>query len=262
MSSRSPLDQGVLRARINAHEFSMGIFVGLNAPMSAEIAALNGVDWVLLDLEHGGGGEDQVGPTVVAAGAYGVPTLVRVESAARIRIGRALDAGAAGIMIPRLESPSEIQESIKHLSYPPLGDRGVATYNRSAQWGKNAAALTAPRTCVGIVQIESAKALGSIDEIAAIDGVDVLFIGPLDLSFDLGVPRDFKNPKFIEATEKVVNAAKKAGKVAGILALDAAGAIDYRNRGFNFVAVGSDSTLLASAVNAQMTEVRTQTTNK
>jgi 4-hydroxy-2-oxoheptanedioate aldolase len=256
MSYISPLDQGVLRGKILAGDFTLGIFIGLNSPMTAEIAAVGGVDWVLLDLEHGGGSEDQVGPTVIATGAYGVPTLVRVESSSRIRIGRALDAGAAGIMLPRLDSPAEIRDAVKHLSYPPDGDRGVATYNRSARWGRDAAVLTGPRRCLGIVQIESATAVENMDEIAAIEGIDVLFIGPLDLSFDLGVPRDFKNPKFIAAIERVVTAATKTGKVTGILAIDAASARDYRARGFNFVAVGSDSTLLAGAVTSIVNEVR------
>ena len=99
----------------------MGTFLGTASPVTAEVCAASGVDWVLLDLEHGAGGEEQVGPVVVAAAAYGVPTVVRVESAARIRLGRVLDLGAAGVMLPRLDSAAEVAAAMRHLRYPPGG---------------------------------------------------------------------------------------------------------------------------------------------
>ena len=92
----------------NPKQLTLGTFLGMGAPMAAEIAAVGGADWVLLDLEHGGGSEDLIGPTVVAGMAYGIPTLVRVESPDRIRIGRALDAGASGVMVPRIETVEQV----------------------------------------------------------------------------------------------------------------------------------------------------------
>lgn len=247
-----------LREQVTAGKFTLGTFIGLSSPATAEVAAINGVDWVLLDLEHGSGGEDQIGPTVMATANHGVATIVRVESGERIRIGRALDAGAAGVMIPRLAAVADIELAIEHLSYPPVGDRGVATYNRSTNWGKNVSGLTAPRSALAIIQIESAQAVANIDAIAGISGIDVLFIGPLDLSFDLGVPRDFKHPIFIEAISTVLKAATAAGKIAGILAMDAQAALEYKAQGFNFIAVGSDSALLAKAVAAIVTTVKSK----
>lgn len=256
MNSVTPLDGGRLRRRLAIGELTIGTFIGLGTPVSAEVAAASGVDWIVLDLEHGGVTEDQIGLTAVATGAYGVATIVRVETAARIRIGRALDAGAAGVMLPRLDTVDQITEALRHLKYPPLGDRGVATYNRASRWGRDVDALTRSASEVlGIIQIESVSSLRVVDSIAAIDGVDVLFVGPLDLSFDLGVPRQFASPAFREATENVVDAAEKNGKVAGILAADAAAACDYRDRGFRFVAVASDSTLLAAGVASAVDEI-------
>src|SRR6185312_13618635 len=106
----------------------IGTFVGAASPVAAEVCAAAGVDWLLIDLEHGSGGEEQVRAVVPAAAAYGVPTVVRVESAARIRIGRVLDLGAAGVMLPRLDTADQVREALAHLYYPPRGDRGVATY--------------------------------------------------------------------------------------------------------------------------------------
>ena len=100
--------------------------------------------------------------------------------------------------------------------------------------------------------------MANVESIAAISGLDVLFIGPLDLSFDLGVPRDFKHPTFIKAINSVISAAKKAGKVTGILAMDAQSATDYKEQGFNFIAVGSDSSLLAKAIDTIVTSVKSK----
>jgi 2-dehydro-3-deoxyglucarate aldolase/4-hydroxy-2-oxoheptanedioate aldolase len=241
---------------LNLRRQTYGTFLGLATPLSAEIAALSGVDWVLLDLEHGASSEGDIGATVVAARAYGVPTLVRVESLSRIRIGRALDAGAAGVMIPQIANADDVREAVSYMSYPPTGKRGVATYNRSAAWGKDFSILQSGRNSACIIQIESKSALEDIDNIAGVDGVDVLFIGPLDLSFALGIPRDFSNPLFIAATERVIAAAKAHGKAAGILAADASTAIDLRNRGFEFIAIGSDSTILSSAISSIITQVK------
>ena len=237
-------------------QVTIGTFLGMGAPMAAEIAAVGGVDWVLVDLEHGGAGEDLVGPTVVAGMAYSIPTLVRVESSERIRIGRALDAGASGVMVPRIETAEQVSAVVKHMSYPPFGDRGVATYNRSAKWGRDLSGLTQKAKAACIIQIETLKALENVEAIAAIDGADLLFVGPLDLSFALGVPRDFKSPIFVEACAKVIAAAKANNKVAGMLAADAAAATAFIEQGFKFIAIGSDSTLLAGAITSLVTQLK------
>ena len=248
MTISSPLDDGKLKAKIKSGSVSYGTFLGMNTPIAAELAALSGADWVLLDLEHGAGSEDQIGPTVVSAGAYQVPTIVRVESSARIRIGRALDAGAAGIMVPRLETLEQVEAVVRNMVHPPLGDRGVATYNRAAAWGKHPKPFPETTTALCLIQIENLSALELADDIAKIKGVDVLFVGPLDLSFALGKPRDFKNPDFLEACNKVVAAARANNKVAGILGADVDMANFYRELGFRFIAIGSDSTVLLGAL--------------
>jgi 2-keto-3-deoxy-L-rhamnonate aldolase RhmA len=139
--SPSPLDGGALADAVRGGQHTLGTFIGMATPVSAEVCAASGVDWVLLDLEHGAGGEEQIRDLVPAAGSYGVPTVVRVEAAERIRVGRALDCGAAGIMLPRLNSAAEVAAALTHLRYPPSGDRGVATYNRACRFGLDPAAL-------------------------------------------------------------------------------------------------------------------------
>ena len=254
---RSPLDHGRLRARVRSGEPTLGTFLGTASPVTAEVCAAAGFDWLLLDLEHGAGGEEQVRTTVPGAAAYGVPTVVRVETDARIRIGRVLDNGAAGVMLPRTDSAEQAAEALTHLRYPPRGDRGVATYNRACRFGLDPGALdTADDEVLAVVQIESAAAVGAAEEIAAVDGVDVLFVGPRDLSHDLGVPGQLTAPPFVDALERVRLAAQKHGKAAGLLVSTGAAAAERIAQGFTFVAVGSDSTLLADAATAHLARAR------
>ena len=252
-----PLNHGALAAAVRAGTPTLGTFIGGASPVAAEVCAAAGVDWVLLDLEHGGGGEEQIRDVVPAAGSYGVPTIVRVESAARIRMGRVLDNGAAGIMLPRLDAVDDVAEAIGHLRYPPAGDRGVATYNRACRFGLDPGALDrANDEVLGIVQIESAAAVGNADQIAKLDGVDVLFVGPRDLSHDLGVPGDTAAPAFVEAIEAVKAAGQRHGKACGLLVNDGATAAQRLEQGWSFVGIGSDMTLLANAVVAEFGRAR------
>lgn len=252
----SPLDNGALRQRLLNREITYGTFLGLGSAMAAEVVATSGVDWVIIDQEHGGGSESELGQTIVAAGAYGVPALVRIESQERIRIGRALDAGAAGIMVPRIEGVAEAVEAAKHVSYPPQGDRGVATYNRSARWGKDISAIESERNACCIIQIETLGSLDEVEKIAALPAVDSLFVGPLDLSFALGTPRDFTHPSFVAACKRVIAACATSGKTAGILAADSTAARLFKTMGFSFIAIGSDSTILAKAISNEISETK------
>ncbi|WP_326836413.1 aldolase/citrate lyase family protein [Amycolatopsis rhabdoformis] len=235
----------------------LGTFAGLGSPVAVEIAAAAGADWVLLDLEHGGGSEELVGPAVTAAAAYGVPLLVRTESGDRPRAGRALDGGASGIMIPRIADLADARAAVRILRYPPDGDRGVATYNRQARFGLRPSVLTTRNDeVVGVVQIETLGAVRDIDAIAATEGVDVLFVGPVDLSYALGVPLAFDSPEFGQALSTVADAAKRHGKTAGIMASSAAVAARHLARGFRFVSVASDASLLARTLYDAFASIR------
>lgn len=252
----TPMDQGRLRARLAAGETVIGTFIGLGAPTSAEVVASAGLDFVLLDLEHGAGGEDQIGPTVLATAGYGAATIVRVENDDRIRIGRALDAGASGVMLPRQENVAQVEAAIRHLYVPPRGDRGVAGYTRAGRWGQDGAALRrAVDHTVGVVQIETLGALEDVANIAATDGVDVLFIGPADLTTALGVPGQLESEEFAGAVRAVMTAADAHGKATGIVAGTAAKAAEFREQGFRFILLASDGALLASTVRSALADL-------
>jgi 2-dehydro-3-deoxyglucarate aldolase/4-hydroxy-2-oxoheptanedioate aldolase len=236
------------RDRLRSGETLFGTFLGLGSALAVEACALAGFDWLLVDLEHGGGDEGVLVHQQQAADAHGVPLLVRVESTERIRAGRVLDLGAAGVMFPRVETASQVEEAVRHLRYPPDGDRGVATYNRACGFGLHPEALdSADDRTVCVVQIENRAAVEHIEEIAAVGRVDVLFVGPRDLSHDLGVPGDTSAPVFRQALKRVLAAADATGVAVGILAPDARTAGRYADEGFRFIGVASDATLLVQA---------------
>jgi len=237
-----------LAQRLAAGDTLYGTFLGLGSALAAEACALAGFDWLLTDLEHGGGDESELLHQQLAADAHAVPMFVRVESTHRIRAGHALDLGAAGIMFPGIESAEQATQATRHLRYPPDGDRGVATYNRAYGFGLHPERLlTANERVLGIVQIESRNAVERVEDIAKVSGIHVLFIGPRDLSHDLGVPGDTSAPVFQDALRRVRDAADDAGLAAGILAPDAETARRYAGLGLRFIGIGSDATLLALA---------------
>ena len=233
---------------------SPGTFLGLASPTAIEVAALAGCEWVLLDLEHGGATLEQVGPSVQAAGAAGIPLIVRVPRPERSVVGWVLDQGVAGVMLPRIDSLDDATECVSYFDYPPQGQRGVASYTRSAGWGSHSVRDTARGVCM--VQIETTGALEAVSDIANLEGVDSLFIGPLDLSFALGVPEDFDAQVFTDAVTTVVAAARSASKPVGSLISDQARIASMREYGMDFLALGSDALALRKGLADQVHHVR------
>ncbi|MEA2443712.1 MAG: hypothetical protein QOJ12_1004, partial [Thermoleophilales bacterium] len=194
-----------VRERLAAGETLIGTFLNLGSPVAAEVCGLGGLDWALLDFEHGTVHEADLLSHVLAAEAGGVPLFVRVETAARPRIGRALDIGAAGIMVPRIDTVEQARAAISHMQYGPHGDRGVATYNRACGFGTRVEAIAEARDrTTGIIQIESTAAVAASREIAALEGVDVLFVGPGDLTHALGSFGKVEDPEFLRSCREVV----------------------------------------------------------
>jgi 2-dehydro-3-deoxyglucarate aldolase/4-hydroxy-2-oxoheptanedioate aldolase len=225
--------------------------LNLGSALAAEVCALSGFDWLLVDLEHGAGGEEALVGQILAGAAHGVPVIVRVEAAERIRMGHVLDLGVAGVMLPRLNTPDEVREALRHLWYPPQGDRGVAGYNRAREFGGDGREPQEVNDSIlSVVQIESVSALESVSEIAAIPGVDVLFVGPSDLSTSMGIPGQFDAPELLAAFDAVIAAAREQKISAAILAGDLSRVEPLSVRGFDFIAVGSDSSLLRGAARA------------
>ena len=246
------------RSRVLGGETVFGLFLDLSSPASAELCGRAGYDWLLVDLEHGAGTEADLPAMLMAIESTGAAAMVRPQSGERLRIGRALDLGATGIMVPRLESADEAREAVTFLRYPPAGVRGVALRTRGAGLGTVAHADVGQISdrIVGIVQIESAGALREADAIAATDGVDVLFVGPADLTHSLGVPGEFGHKTYLAALDSVIAACNAHGKSAGILVYDAAVVPRLLDLGFRFVGIGADGALVSAGAHASLAAVR------
>ncbi|MBC7829335.1 MAG: 2-dehydro-3-deoxyglucarate aldolase [Chitinophagaceae bacterium] len=236
-----------LKARLKQGETVNGCWLNLGTSITAEIAGLSGFDWVLIDLEHGAGVEKDVLDQLQALEHTPAAAIVRVEGAQRQRIHRVLDMGAEGIMCPRINNAGEATEVANGLHYPPKGKRGVAKMVRATGFGQNFTDYynNAKDNILGIVQIETVEVLNHLDEIAAIDGIDVLFIGPADLTMELGIFGQFDHPLFRDALKATVNAAAKAGKATGILFFNPDDYKTYHHLGIRMIACGSDATFIA-----------------
>ncbi len=252
-----PFDRS-FRDRVLAGETLLGLFLDLGSPPAAELAAAAGYDWLLVDLEHGAATEGDLPSILRAVELGGSTALVRVQSGERIRIGRALDMGARGIMVPRLDSADEAREAVTFLRYPPDGIRGVATRVRGAGLGAvgHADVRRLNERVVGIIQIESVGGLRDADAIAAIDGVDVLFVGPADLSHSLRIPGQFQHADYLAALDRVVAACRTHGKAAGILVYDMAVVPRHLELGFTFVGIGADAAFVAEGARRSLAAIR------
>ena len=247
-----------LRRRIHGGETLYGSFVTLGSPIAAELLARVGFDWLIIDLEHGAGTETDLLASLLAVSTTPTTPLVRPQSAERLRIGRALDHGAHGLMIPRIDVSAQAQEAISFMRFPPDGARGLALSTRGAGLGErtHADVRGINEHIVGIIQIESPSAVEHASEIAAIDGADVLFVGPADLSHGLGIPGQFDHPEYLGALERVVAAAERNGKATGILLRDESALPRHLDLGFRFIGLGSDGAFIADGARAVIRAVR------
>ncbi len=225
------------------------MFMFTTSPIAAEVLARSGMDWVLIDLEHGSSDESDLIPLSMAIAGAGAAPLVRVETGARIRIGHALDRGARGIMVPQVQSADDARTVARRMRTQPAGERGIALFNRGMGYGASGhdGVATIHEELVTIVQVESREAVADVEGIAAVDGIDVLFVGPADLSHALGVPGNIDHPDYDAAIARVGRAAIDAGKAAGVLVWNPEDVGRYAAQGFTFFAISSEANILDRA---------------
>jgi 2-keto-3-deoxy-L-rhamnonate aldolase RhmA len=246
------------RRRVLARETLIGTFMVFGSPAVAEVAARAGFDWLLIDLEHGMVTESELVANLHALKGSGVAGLVRVEQGTRLRVGRALDLGAEGVMVPQISGPDEARQIVSWLRFQPVGKRGVALFTRGMDFGDggHAAVKTRNEQVVGLLQIESRAAVEAADTIAAIEGVDVLFVGPSDLSHALGIPGQIDHPDFQAAIERVAGACRNHGKAAGVLVWKAEDAVRYAELGYTFFSISSEGSLFERAMRVAAADTR------
>ncbi len=226
----------------------MGLFINSHSPTVAEQLAHSGYDWLLVDTQHGPMGYETLSAMLAGISSGGAKSLVRVGSYAdRAGIQQALDTGADGVLVPYINTAEEAREAISCMLYPTVGTRSVYFPQRSmnkkgllgyaGEWNKN---------CIAALQVETADCIKNIDEIAAVPGLDLLFLGQNDLCMSMGLYEKYKfpdmyfSPELQEATDKLRAAAKKNNVILGLFLFGTSRVGEFLEKGFPLISVGND----------------------
>jgi 2-dehydro-3-deoxyglucarate aldolase/4-hydroxy-2-oxoheptanedioate aldolase len=231
---------------------SIGTFMfEFNTTGIARIAAQAGAEFAVFDMEHSGWSVETIRMLLATTPMQEIVPLVRVPTTEYDFIARVLDVGAMGIMVPMVESAAQASLIASSAKYPPVGRRGAAfgvSHDDYAGGDIVAKMNSGNNEGLLIAQIETATGVRHVDEIAAVPGIDVLWIGHYDLSISMGIPGQFDSPQFLEAVARVLEACHRHGKVPGMMCADIAGGEKLLDQGFRMIAYGGDLWLYQTAV--------------
>lgn len=225
----------------------VGMWVCSGSPLVAEICAGAGLDWLLIDMEHSPNGLESVLGQLQAVAAHPVTPVVRVPTNDAVTVKQVLDLGAQNLLVPMVSSADEARAAVEAVRYPPRGKRGVGSaLARSGRWNRVEGYLEQADEHVSLfVQIETAAGVEAAAEIAAVDGVDGVFVGPSDLAASMGLIGQQSHPDVVAAVRRTFEAVRSAGKPVGVNAFVPEVARSYLEAGATFVLVGADVALLA-----------------
>jgi len=246
------MNRNRVKEKLSTGGTSIGTFVFEFATTGmGRIVAEAGAEFVVFDMEHTGFSIETIRTLIASCRPAEVTPMVRVPATEYHFIARALDMGALGIMVPMVETADQARRIVASAKYPPVGRRGAAF--GVAHDGYTGGDITekiesANRETLLIAQIETAEGVRNVEEIAAVDGIDVLWIGHFDLSNSLGIPGQFSHPQFQQAIAKVVAACQAHGKTPGFMASDVAGGKALLEQGFRILAYGGDLWIYQTAL--------------
>ena len=230
-----------------------------DSPGIGRIASLAGADFVIFDMEHSGWSDETVKWLIASTRAAEVVPMVRVPSTQYHLLSRPLDIGAMGLMVPMVEEVAQARVIVQSSKYPPTGVRGAGFSLAHDDFaGGNVAAKMQSANDEGflIAQIETARGIENVDAIAAVEGIDCLWIGHFDLTLSLGIPAQFDHPLFQGAVDRVLEACAKYGKTPGIMGGDVASSKQWLDRGFRAVAYGGDLWIYQEALRSGIAELK------
>jgi 4-hydroxy-2-oxoheptanedioate aldolase len=240
--------QGTVRRRMEAGEQLVGTFVQSHDPAALEFLGRLGLDVVCIEGEHSAMGPETVRALVAAAELAPVPPLVRIAGNDPMAIAAALDAGAQGVVVPRVDTAAEAAAAVAATRYPPDGARGLGP-SRAAAYGPGIPdyLARANRDLLLAIQVETRAAVDGLDALLEVEDVDMIFVGPGDLGCSLGIA-DPRSPELLEIVESILTRSKEAGRLTGIFAADPEAANRWRAAGTDLVILGSDLGWLAEGV--------------
>ena len=248
-----------LRQRVLAGDTVLGsMMFELLSPGIPQLLVLAGAEYVIYDMEHTGTSLETIKAQIAYCRGLPIAPMARVPRAEYHFLARALDIGCHGVMIPMVENEAQARAIVEATHYPPRGRRGAAfgfAHDDYAAGDPKAKMRTADARTLVIAQIETERGLEQVEAIAAVDGIDVLWVGHFDLTNFLGIPGEFDNPTYVKAVERIVAAGRKNKKGLGFMAASADWARQYKNLGFNMLAAGPDQALLMAGVSGILASV-------
>ena len=230
------------RNRLNSGEIVFGPFMKTIDSAFVEIAGYAGFDFVILDMEHGPVSFENLQNLIRSAIIAGTVPIVRTSDSSDISISRALDLGAYGVQIPQVQTADEARSCVRASKYFPMGQRGVCRFVRSAGYSSIAREdyFSSANNTLVILQLEGKKALDNLDAILDVDGFDIIFIGPYDLSQALGYPGQISHPEVIKEMELIVNNARKRDVTVGTFTDTLASAKMWKDAGVQYISYSVD----------------------
>ncbi len=248
-------DNRTLKQKLSDHETVFGTFYKLNCPIAAEMIGWSGMDFIVVDCEHSAIGYESVETIIRSAESADLPAVIRVPSDAPEHILHALDSGAEGVQIPDMKTVDQFRNSAAACKYHPLGTRGLSRGTRNCRFGfwdekKQPYVEAANEKSLVVVHIENKEMADAIDQICQIPAIDVVFVGPADLSQSFGIPGQSKDPKVVAAARKVIETAEKYGKAGGIHVTGEQDMEMYIRFGARYILYSSDAGILAKGLKA------------
>ena len=245
-----------LREKLSNNEAVYGLWVTLESPSITEIAVSLGMDWVLIDAEHGHLDWKDISGHVSAAMRSDTVLIVRIAERSTILSKRALDIGADGIMIPWMESMEEVQKAVSDCNYPPEGRRGIGG-ERATAWGQCLKEHTAEanENVLVIPMIESIDAIPNVADMCKVDGVEIFFFGPADFSSTAGFRGQWEGPGISEKILELKNTIKNAGKYCGVVSTSNQNLTERIDQGFQMLAMGTDNGMLLRSLHESLKKV-------
>lgn len=243
----------LLKQKLDKGENAFGSFVWSASPYVVECLGYSGLDYVIIDSEHSPIDTESTVNLVRTAQLHGLTPVVRAKDASRSSVLKMLDLGAQALIIPNLHTVEEVKNAVDFAKYPDIGRRGFAQCREAGYGFKDFASdlneyfLTSNTQTLLLPMCETADLLEHIDEVVSLDGVDGIFVGPYDLSLDMGIPGDFSSPAMIAALQKIADACRKAHKYALIYSNSAETAKQHIKMGFQAPAVGIDTQTIIRA---------------
>ena len=245
-----------LRNKLRSNEPIYGLWVTLESPSITEMAVSLGMDWVLIDAEHGHLDWKDISTHISAAMRSDTVVIVRIAERSTVLSKRALDIGADGIMIPWMESVEEIEKAVSDCNYPPEGRRGIGG-ERATAWGQCLKEHTAEanENVLVIPMIESIDAVPNVANMCKVDGVEIFFFGPADFSSTAGFRGQWEGPGIAEKILELKNIIKDAGKYCGVVSTSNQNLTDRLDQGFQMLAIGTDGGLMLRSLHESLKKV-------